>query len=225
MSTLIILKIIVALVVIGSFLSLMLLFLIKRKDKSDKERIYLLGISIFFLLYAISRIADLTIILSNEYQEYEIRNIPIDIFVSITGALALLALILSLEYAVLNKKTKFIFSIVETVFIIFALIFSPTEGRISVGRIFIYLASAPAIIIPIIYFYIGYQTSGETKIRAIGAGIGFIIAFLGIVINTLAGKMILILVLDNLTAEYVKTILFGILVPLGLVIYYRSVKY
>lgn len=221
--------IITLLIVICSFLIIAILFSFKLKDKPRSAKNYIIGIILFMILYAISRTCELSKIIIGLDDPYDttltIRTV-LYLMSAIFGTVAVFILLVVLERYILEKKTKFIFSILTISFLILALIFNPSGGPVNLGKFFLYLSSIPALSIPLIYFYFGYKTTGVTRKRAIEAGIGFLIAFLGIIMDSAIGTSLFSILLGNINyGLLVAYILFAICVPIGLIIYYRAIHY
>jgi hypothetical protein len=116
-------------------------------------------------------------------------------------------------------------SFTELILLILALILGASSSEVNIGKILLYLSSFTALTIPIIYFYIGIKTSGETRTRSMGAGVGFLIAFIGIIINTFLGRSIARFLLGVFWGNIIANILYGGLVVIGLTVYYKYIKY
>jgi len=219
--------IIAFLVVIATFLIIAVLFSLKMKRKPKNIKNYIRGIVIFMIFYAISRMAEVSKMLFSIFIGTIDPTIADILWYmgAIFGAVALFVLLLVLERYILERKTKFILSILTISLLILAILLDPQAGATSPGKILLYLSSAPALSIPIIYFYIGYKTSGDTRRRSIMAGIGFMIAFLGIIVDTALGNLIFDSLLGNFMGGVLTYITFMICVPVGLLIYYRSIQY
>jgi hypothetical protein len=175
----------------------------------------------FLLLYAISRVADL---LRNELPlSLEIRDY-LWYLGAIPGSIGVTVLIFVLELYILEKKTKFIITIVQFSLLILGLLLGANATDLGVGKILIYVSSFTALIIPIIYFQFGYKTTGETRKRSISAGLGFFIIYVGIVCRTQ--------LVENIFSGFwgdpgifLLYILFPSFILIGLIIYYISIKY
>ena len=88
-----------------------------------------------------------------------------------------------------------------------------------------YAASFTALAVPIIYAYLGIKSSGDARKRAIGAAIGFMVFYLGVVFNTQVGEMILELFIDESLSSTYSDMVYACLITTGLLIYYLSIKY
>jgi len=198
------------------------LFLLKIRGKTGKIRNYLIGIVLFLFLYAVSRISEFSRTLVSGDTVF--RDVTWYLG-AIFGAMALIPLLFVLEHIILEKKSKYIFTILSVAFFLLAIILDPSGSATSPGKIFLYLASAPALSVPFMYFYVGYKTSGDTRKRSIWAGIGFLVAFFGIIIDTALGNMIFDALLGDEIGGLATSILYMITLPLGMIIYYSSIKY
>ncbi len=228
--------------VIFIFFYLGFLFLKKAKDKQERIKIYLLCIAFFLILYGIDRIIfflheflfenfvwsispmDFSETLKNDSEKAFIYDIVWRIGTSI-GSAGLLIFLLGFESKILEKKTKFIFSIIQCTTLVLSLIFGTTADEITIGRLILYFGLLPALAIPICYFYLGGKAKGIARKRAIGAGLGFLIFYLGVAVNSTAGKTIFYFILGGMTGVYLSYIIYCVFVNLGLIIYMKSIQY
>jgi len=195
-----------------------ILFLFKLKNKPPKIRNYLIGIVLFLFLYAISRSAELI----NDF--IEDPGALLWYLGAIFGAISLLPLLFVLEFYIIEKKTKFIFTILSFVLFILAMILDPRASN-SIGKNLLYISSFPALTVPFMYFYVAYKTSGDTRKRSIGAGVGFLIAFFGIIVDTALGNLVFKALVGVEYGNLVTAIIYMISIPTGLIVYYRSIRY
>lgn len=213
----------------------------KEKDKSKRIKNYLFGIGTFFLLYSVNRFIfflhelffdpfmwSLTV---DQYarimMENKVKFIRYDIIWRIStgiGSYGLLAFLYQFEKQILEKRTHFVFSIIQGVTATFSIIFGAASDYLTLGRVILYLGLLPVLAIPFLYFYLGMKASGNTRIRAIGAGFGFLIFYIGVACNSSAGKT-LFTRLWGLSGLQFSYILYGLFVTLGLIIYIKSIQY
>ena len=214
-------------VVIVSFLLIAILFAFKMKGKPKNIKNYILGIVIFLTFYAVSRVMELTRMLISLILGTIDPDLGIALYLAgaIFGTVAVAIVLFVLEKYILEKKTKYILTILTISLLILSLIFNPRGSATGIGKIFLYISSAPALSIPIIYFYIGFKTSGDTRKRSITAGIGFLIAFFGIIVDTALGSLVFTIIMGDFMGTLMPYTLFMICVPVGLIIYYRSIQY
>ena len=80
------------------------------------------------------------------------------------------------------------------------------------------------VAIPLIYLYLGIKTSGDTRMRALGAMTGMIILFTGIVFNSSFGKTQLE-GLYGIPGLQITYILYGLCTAIGIFVYLKSIQY
>ncbi|MHA1292716.1 MAG: hypothetical protein ACTSQJ_08635 [Promethearchaeota archaeon] len=236
-------------IIIGCHLSVLfslfltgILFFVKSRNQDKIVQQYMNGIGLFMILYGIGRVFIFIFNISIEpfvwrlYPEQFTTKLEGDpnllfrfqitwYFSMILSSIAVMILLIQLERYILEKKTKYILSFVQLALIILALTFGAIGGsEMTAGKIIVYLSSLPLLFIPLTYFYFAYKSSGITRKRAIGAGMGILIFFLGVAANTAAVKAIFI-PYWGMNAIYFSYIMFGILIPIGLTIYLKSIKY
>ncbi len=214
----------------------------KSKGKPDITKNYILGISMFMLLYGISRIfmfyfelqsdpfiwyllPDQTETLLNEDQS--LSRIYDICWYSGTAisSFAIAILLYELEKHILQKKTKFVLTIFQIATITLGLIFGASSAtEVGFGKYMLYISSIPALFIPVIFIYYAIKTAGDTQKRAALSAMGFILFFVGSALNSTLGKNISI----NLWGEVgvlVNYILYGIFSSLGMIIYHKSLVF
>ncbi|MHA1293949.1 MAG: hypothetical protein ACTSQJ_14940 [Promethearchaeota archaeon] len=220
-----------------------IILLFKAKDKPEKVKNYLIGIGLFFILYGISKVIvflyELTFdpgfvwqIKSNEFdiifeanQELNFRNDIVWRLSTGFGTIGLIILMYELEYYIMEKKTKFIFTLIMIITLIPALLFGIAgKDKITWIRIVLYIGNFLVIVIPLFYLYLAIKTSGETRRRAIGATIGMLLFFAGIVFNSSIGKSLFESAM-GIQGIYLTYFLFGSFLIIGLLIYFKSIKY
>ncbi len=226
-------------VIIAMFLA-GLIFYKESKGKSENYRKYLLGISLFLLLYGINRCIFFLhelffdpFMWSMPLDEYiyqmestEWRFIRYDIIWRIStsiGSIGLFIFLYVFELQILEKRTHFILSLIQLFSLASSVILGAASDKLTVGRIILYFGLLPALAVPFIYIYLGIKASGPTRKRAIGAGIGFLIWYVGISANSSAGKN-LGFGYWGLSGLQLMYILYAILNILGLYIYIKSIK-
>ena len=196
------------LVVICSLAIAGLLFIfIKSKDKPKSFKSYLIAIGIFFILYSINRLIFFMhelffdpMMWTISLEDYNNMMVPgsdkfirYDIIWRIStaiGSIGLLIFLIQFESKILEKKSKFILSIIQGVTLILSLILGAHADQMTVGRYILYFGLIPALTVPLLYFYIGIKTSGDARKRAIGAGFGFLIFYIGVAANSSGGKSV-----------------------------------
>ena len=216
-------------------------FLKTSKGKQDPIKIYLLTIGIFFTLYSINRVIFFLnellfdpVMWSMTLEEYSALMVPGSIRVqnydilwrisTAIGSTGLLIFLIGFESKILEKKTYFIFSIIQGVTLVLSLILGASGDKLTLGRVILYLGLLPALTVPIIYFILGVKGVGAARKRAIGAGIGFLIYYIGISANSSAGKSVFNY-LWGLPGLQLSYIVYAILIAIGLIIYIRSIKF
>ena len=144
------LTVIAALIIAG------ILLIKKSKDKQDRIRIYLLAAGIFFLCYSINRIIFfihelifdpfIWTLPMEKYNEIMLgdsfRFSRYDIIWRIStafGTYGLLIFLIAFESQILEKKTKFIFSIIQGVTATLSIILGAAGDVITLGRIILYI--------------------------------------------------------------------------------------
>ncbi len=233
------------------FLLIGIIFLLKSRDKQKNIRNYLLGIGIFFLLYGISRammfLFEATFpIVANSltggiiepnfiwnlnsaevnliFETYAEINLYHELIWRVTTALGtggLIFLLYELEIHILEKRSKFLFTIIETISVLPALIIGlagTQKDEVAWVRIILYVGNVIMIVVPLIYFWLGAKTSGDTRKRAIGAGISMLIMFFGVVFNSSIGKTLF----PGLFFPY---IMYGIFVIIGTIAFMKTIQY
>lgn len=209
-------SIILVIIVLSVFI---ILFYLKSRGKDRTSQNYLYGIILFLVVYILSRFGEIfRIFVSSEFLWY---------MENLVGIISIMLLIFIVELYVLEKKSKFILTLIQLIFLILAIIFRyfdvPFMG-LTLGTWALYGSSAPALFIPAVYFFFAGKTSGETRKKALWAGIGFILFFLGIVIKTQFGEALFGLVMVDFAA-YFTHIIYVICVSVGMTIYYISIKF
>ncbi|MHA1784200.1 MAG: hypothetical protein ACTSVY_16415 [Candidatus Helarchaeota archaeon] len=163
-----------------------------RSNRADnkKQRKFFLGIALFFLLYTCSRI----FLMISDYSYLHVNYQPIietyfginweggfyyQIFWrigTIIGLIGFINFVFFIEFYLLDKKTKLIFSIFGVVFLCLTILF----GQVMIQTIFnIGIAIIGAFPI-LLYAYYANITEGEMKKRASLATLGLGLSFLGI---------------------------------------------
>jgi len=141
------------------------------------------------------------------------------------SALSMAIMLFELERHILKKKTKYGLSIFQVVTITLGLILGASSAEeVSFGKYMLYISSIPALFVPIIYLYYGFKTTGDSRKRAFKSAAGFMIFFLGSMVNSTLGKTISL----NLFGEYgviINYLLYGILSSVGIVIYHKSLVF
>lgn len=209
------------LVAIITFILMGILFIFKARDKPKNIRYYIIGIILFLFLYAASRLAEFI----RAVMDHTFFDDVAWWLGAIFGTVALLPLLYVLEHYILEKKTKYFFTFLTLALFIGALILNPRGSATSIGKILLYAASFPALAVPFMYFSVAIKTTGDTRKRAIGAGLGFLIAFLGIIADTALGNQLFDALLGTFIGGLTTSILFMIFVPIGMIIYYKSIRY
>lgn len=221
-----------------------LLFTIKLKGKIPKMRNYLLGIICFLGFYAANRVMiffyELTfdpfvwrlevdainaLLLSDP--DLLLRYDVIWRISTILSQVGLLVFLVEFELQILDKKTKFVFSILLAITATFSVIRGSgisAGGEVDFWRLFFYLGTLPAIAVPLCYFYLAIKATGTARKRAIGAGIGFLILFIGITFNSAGGKSLFTSIVGNISGLQLSYVLYGVLAPIGIVIYLLSIR-
>ncbi|MHA1490292.1 MAG: hypothetical protein ACTSRI_11635 [Promethearchaeota archaeon] len=233
------------LVVIISFVILSIFLIYKSKGKPKRIKYYLLVISIFFILYCVNRLIFFVHELTFEpnfvwsYTIAELNNVYESNpslsenyslywrFATSVGSIGLLFFLIGLESHMLEKKSKFLLSIFQAIISTFSIMCGVSKGdELTIAKILLYIAILPALAVPFIYFYFAAKSKGAVRKRALGAGFGFLIFYIGIAINSSAGKNLFqFFYLVNINGILFSYILYGILVPVGLIIYAKSIKF
>ena len=232
------------LAVIITFAVSAILFIQKTKDKSKKVKYYLLGIALFCLLYCVNRIVMFTYELTfpnfvwsynltelnavyDAYPELSDKYLLYWRIATAAGSLGLLFLLIGLELFILEGKTKYIFSIFQAVTGTLSIIFGVSEGEaMSIGRALLYIGILPSLAVPFIYFYYAAKSKGLVRRRALGAGFGFFIFYLGIAANSTLGKQVIsVLYRVGVNGIFISYIVYGIFVPIGLLIFWKTIKF
>ncbi len=224
-------------VVCASFLFAGVNFLLKSRGKAERIRNYLIGIGLFMLLYGVGKVIvfvfELTFetdyiwnITATEFEVLFAARPDLEIYHEFIwrlttgiGTAGLVIFIYELEILVMEKKTKFVFTILAIVTVIPALVLG-TSGKDALDwvRIVLYIGNFLVVFVPIFYLYLAFRTTGDTRKRAIGAAIGMLITFAGVIMNSSIGK--------SLTSQIVVTYLaFGICVLVGVIVYSKSIRF
>ena len=228
--------------VIFAFMVSGVILFIKLRDKRAEIKNYLLGIGLFLFLYGFGHffmfLYELTFdpfvwridinAFTTIYEKNPELLLMYDIAWRLKTAFAttgVIFLFYQLEKMILNKRTKFIFTIIQTATLIPALIFGiSTKEDITIIRILIYIGNSLAIVIPFIYLYYAKKTTGDTRKRAIGAMIGMLLLYMGILINGSIGKSFFF-ALHGMDGLYFTYYMFAIFTIIGIFIYMKSIKY
>jgi cell division protein FtsW (lipid II flippase) len=141
---------------------------------------------------------------------------------SISGVIFLLY---QLEKRILEKKTKYLLTLIQIITVVPALLFGvSSKDAITWIKILLYFGNAWSISIFFIYLYYAGKTTGETRKRAIGAAIGMLFIFGAIVANSSFGKTHYDYTY-GIEGLYFTYYLFAILASSGILIYMKSIKY
>ncbi|MHA1273576.1 MAG: hypothetical protein ACTSQS_09085 [Promethearchaeota archaeon] len=229
--------------VLISHFSAGIFLLLKSRNKGENVKNYLRGIAIFFLLYGLAKsivfLFELTFPVNfvwnigekdfnkifSENPDLSLRHDIVWRFTATLGVAGVAFLMYQLEKQILEKKTKFIFTIITIITVIPAILFGVKgKDEIDIVRIILYAGNIMLIVIPLIYLYLAGKTSGATRLRALGAMSGILILFLGIVFNSSIGKS-LFENLYGISGIHITYILFGICVAIGTIIYLKSIQY
>lgn len=231
------------LVAIGVMFGSSLFMFNKARNREGNARSYGLAIAFFFLFLGLHRIIFLIVELtfyngpmwnllgheiSQIYQNNPDLATQTDINYRISSLLSMIGLAIltfELERYILDKKTKYIITILLACLQIPYFIFGDAQSfEISIIRIMFYIGTFLFLAIPLIYFYMASKTSGETKKRALAAGVGMGLAFFGIILVSTAGKLVLE-ALFGVNGIHLGYIMHGIITSTGLILYLSSVKY
>ncbi|MHA1310122.1 MAG: hypothetical protein ACTSQO_04255 [Candidatus Helarchaeota archaeon] len=168
-------------IAIGTLIILGIFFLLKnKKDKINEQKGMDLGLGFFFIFYAICRISFIisdyaeNILLDNILMEYMWR------LATLFGLMGLTIMTFVIEFYILEKKTKFIFSIIGVITIIISVVGGSEIGRIAI----LYGPVAMGFIIIILYSYIAIKSSGYVRKRSLQALIGILLFYSGITIDS-----------------------------------------
>ena len=144
---------------------------------------------------------------------------------SLIGNLGLILLMYVLELHILEKKLKFIPTIIVIIGTIPAMIFGAggQKDEISLVRLVMYVGNVFMILVPFIYFYLATKTSGRTRKRALSAGVGSFIMFVGVVLNSSIGKTIFENI-AGITGLHLTYVLYGSFIVVGTLMYLNSVR-
>jgi hypothetical protein len=228
--------------VVAAYLLSGIYLFFKLRNKPPEIRNYLLGISLFFILYGASRVTMFFFELLfdpfvwqidvNEINQLLKDSASLNLIHDIVwrtstalGVIGISFLMYELELRILNKKTKFFFTILTILTVIPALLFGVAgKDEVTIVRIILYVGNFLVIVIPIFYFHFARITTGDTRKRAIGAGIGITIMFLAVMFNSSAGKTVMFNSL-GMPGMYIVYYMYGILAPVGVIIYMKSIQY
>lgn len=230
------------LIVISTVILAGIIFLTKMKDKSKDTKQYLLGISLFFICYGIAQtvmaIFEITFdpfiwrIHIDDFGDIFKQNPDLSLRYEIAwrlqqaiSSIGIIFLIYQLERRILEKKTKYLFTIIKTFTTIIAVSFgSGQKDQIGVVTIINYIGSALVIIIPLFYIYLAIKTSGETRARALITSLGIWLLFFGVVFNSSIGKRIFTAGwgMEGLFFTYY---LFAACILIGTLIYMKTLQY
>jgi len=221
-----------------------ILFLRNRRDKPERLKNYLIGISIFLICFAVNwaliiyrdYFMDFTVmilypenyneILVSDFYEITIFNTIWRIATAFVG-FGLLVFIIVFELYILNKKTHFILSIIQAFFAIFSLFIGARGGdEIVELKIFLYLGYFSGFVIPIIYFILGARSTGSARRNSFGAGIGFLLLFFGIAFNSTVVQYVgtLVFNIPRATFEVIGSLISIGCINAGIIIYKISIK-
>ncbi|MGV9171412.1 MAG: hypothetical protein ACOC44_15360 [Promethearchaeia archaeon] len=232
------------LTVLGALFITGLLFFGKSRDKTPNIKNYLIGITLFMLIYGVSRLVmfifELTFdpfiwqLTPAETDQILANNPDLDLrynifwhVATILAAIAFFIILFDLETFILQKKTRYVLSAILAIIYILALSLGAAGAeKITIEKFLLSISGILPLFIPITYFFFAYKSSADTRKRAIGAGVGFIIYFMGIGLNSTMGKAIFIFLLSSeVVGVYVSYILYGTLAVVGLIIFLKSIHY
>ncbi|MFO8018975.1 MAG: hypothetical protein R6U96_10090 [Promethearchaeia archaeon] len=233
------------LLVIGVLIITGILFYGKSRGKASNIKKYLKGIILFMLIYSVSRLVMFIFELTFDPFIWQLTPTETEIALTydpnlnfrysifwytgtILGAIAFFIILFDLETFILLKKTKYIPSAFLAIIYILGLSLGAVGAeQITLGKFFLSISAIFPLLIPITYFFFAYKSSGDTRRRAIGAGIGFTIFFLGIGLNSTMGKAIFIFLLspEEIVGVYASYIMYAVLAIIGLIIFLKSIHY
>ncbi len=229
--------------VVSSLFLTGIIFFLKARNQSDSIKYYLWGIVAFMVCIGIVRLIMFIFELSVQPFPWQIsieqanqlleenpvlneRFLFIWYIQSILGGFGLFIYLYQLETYILEKKSKYILCTSQLIFSILGLIIGAAQiTEITFGKIILYISYIiPAVFVPFIYFHFARITTGSTRKRAIGAGIGYLI-FYGGIASSSQGLKELLESFNGLPGIWISYIMYGVLVTIGLIIFHLSVKY
>lgn len=216
-------------------------FIYKSKDKLPRIKVFIIALGVFLLMYCANRtlffLHELTFnpfvwsLDSNQYNQILGSNSTkarsYDIVWRIStgiGSYGLMIFLYALESKILEKKTHMIFTIFQGVTATLSIILGTSADNITIGRYILYFGLVPALAVPVCYFYLAKKASGGARIRAMGAGIGFLVFYIGMAINSSAGKAIFFYLM-GINGIYISYISYCIVANIGLLLYIKCLQY
>ena len=217
------------------------LFFFKAKSRTPSDRNYLLAIGLFILLFGISRFIKF-------YFEITIQptfmwNMTLDEFTSLLDAnpgielyydviwrlyisvrsVGVILLLFELEKLILEKKTKYVFTIIKIITLIPVLIYGYNINETIIFRIIMLVGDFLFLVLPAIYVYFSYKTTWKTRRNAFTAGISLFLIFVGLACQS-TFMIIIAEGLFGLFGVHLTHIFFSVFVTIGVLLYNFSIK-
>ena len=229
--------------VVASLFFTGIFFFLKARRQSEVTKHYLWGIVTFVFCYGIVRFIMFLFELSVDPFVWYISITEVNQILaenpvlnerfnfiwyiqSILGTFGLFIFLFQLETYILEKRTKYLLSICQLIFSILGLIIGAIQiTEVTIGKIILYISYViPAAFVPLIYFHFARITTGSTRNRALGAGIGYLIFYGGIAFSSQGLKEVLESIW-GLQGIWFSYIMYGLLITIGLIVFLVSVKY
>ncbi|HUX99590.1 MAG TPA: hypothetical protein VMV49_08560 [Candidatus Deferrimicrobium sp.] len=159
-------------------LGVLILYMALKAKKAEQERkYYFISIAIFAILYMVCRI-----LLLIDYINPLPPLSPLYIWGSFFAVLGVAGLMFAVEKYV-YQKLKFFPSICILIFSTLILLF-PGDATTRFVTIWVSIGTAFAIIIPILYLKVGFNSSGEIRKNSLEIAFGILLFFIGNAMNT-----------------------------------------
>ena len=217
------------------------LFFLKAKNKQPSERNYILAIGLFIILFGISRFIkfyfEITLqpmfmwhMTLDEFNSLLDTNPHLELYYDVIWRLyisirsvGVILLLFELEKLILEKKTKYSFTVIKIITLIPVLIYGYNINETIVFRIIMLVGDFLFLILPAIYLYFSYKTTGQTRRNAFTASASLLLIFIGLAFQS-TFMIILAEEFFGLFGLHLTHLFFSMFVTVGVLLYYKSIN-
>ncbi|MBD3229121.1 MAG: hypothetical protein GF329_13110 [Candidatus Lokiarchaeota archaeon] len=123
-------------------------------------------------------------------------------------------MIFIIERYILENKTKFIFTSIGIITLVFSVVGGPEIGRIAIS----FGTVSMGVILIILYSYLSIKSSGYVRKRSLEALIGILLLYFGIILDSNLGVLTVQMLIPALPSVLLRTI-GGIFVIIGVILF------
>ncbi len=158
-------------------------FLKTRKLEPAQKR-YNYGIAFFLLVYAFCRVLFLlNDLLMEETGDVSLKYGSIYVLGNFCASMATFSIMVVVEKYVIEKKFRFIPSLIILVSASMMLIF-PRINSFNLVTYYVYASSLTALLIPILYLIVGFRVVGKPRVKSFLLAFALSVFMIGIMFNT-----------------------------------------